>query len=72
MKFKKGDKVAIRVNGAGVVSYEPHVVEYVRGGIVKLVDNDDFKFSAETSRRINDSSAFGFSFSLVHESEVPQ
>ncbi len=72
-EFKKGDKVAIAVHGAGVVSYEPHTVEKIRNGVVYLEGNDDFVFDSKTGRRTCcEPSPFGFSFQLVPKSEVPQ
>lgn len=72
-KFKKGDKVAIAVHGAGVTSYEPHIIKKVRNGIVYLEDNDDFVFDSKAGRRTRcEPSPFGFSFQLVTKAEVPQ
>jgi ribosomal protein L21E len=74
-KFKKGDKVAIAVHGAGVVSYEPHIVEKVRRGVVYLADKDGFVFDANTGRRIKakreEPDVFGFWSELLPESKVP-
>ena len=70
--FKKGDKVAIVVHGAGVTSYEPHIVEGIRRGVVYLENNDDFVFDANTGRRTKcESSPFGFWFQIVPKTEVP-
>lgn len=71
-KFKKGDKVAIAVHGAGVISYELHIVDAVRRGVVYLADNDDFVFDVNTRRRTKcEPGVFGFWFELLPESKVP-
>lgn len=71
-KFKKGDRVAIAVHGAGVTSYEPHIVEKIQRGVVYLEGNDDFVFDSKTGWRTRcEPSPFGFSFQLVSKSEVP-
>ncbi len=71
-KFTKGDKVAIAVHGAGVVSYEPHIVEQIKRGVVYLKGNDDFVFDANTGKRTKcEPSPFGFWFQIVPKAEVP-
>lgn len=71
-KFKKGDKVAIAVHGAGVTSYEPHIVKRISRGVVYLENNDDFVFDANTGRRTKcEPSLFGFLFEIILKAEVP-
>ena len=71
-KFKKGDKVAIAVHGAGVVSYEPHIVEAVKRGVVHLEGNDDFVFDSTSGRRTKcEPGVFGFWFEIVPKEKVP-
>jgi hypothetical protein len=71
-KFKKGDKVAIAVHGAGVVSYEPHVVKAVKRNVVYLEGNDSSVFDATTGRRAKcGPDPFGFWSEIVPKEKVP-
>ncbi len=71
VKFKKNEKVAIAVHGAGVVSYEQRTVEKISEGKVYLKDDDDYVFDSKTGERVDaDPSPFGFRFRLVTKAEV--
>jgi hypothetical protein len=63
MNFKKGDKVTVRINGAGVVSYEEDTVSRVSKGIVYLSGDGTSQGFRQDGKAVG-AGMFGFSFSI--------
>jgi len=73
-KFKKGDKVAIAVHGAGVTSYEAYKVDRIEKDKVYLEDHE-FVFGQDGEELVpEDMKPFrlGFVNKLIPKAEVPR